>query len=63
MALRISRGKCSVNSVILTLVIAVVIDASVVVVDVIIVDLFSGNLKPFLIFYGYSVYCSFPSIE
>lgn len=35
---------------ILILVIAVVVEASVVVVNIIIVDLFSGGLKPFLIY-------------
>lgn len=35
---------------ILILVIAVVVEASVVVVNIFIVDLFSGGLKPFLIY-------------
>ena len=49
MTLRISRWKCSVSSMILIFVIAVVVEPSVVV-NIIIVDLFSGGLKPFLIY-------------
>lgn len=49
-ALRLSRWKYPVSSMVLILIIAMVIKASVAVVDIIIVDLFSGGLKPFLIY-------------
>lgn len=62
MALRISRWKCSVSSIILILVIAVVVEASVVFLNII-VDLLSGNLKAFLIYLRVLSAPLFPWVE